>query len=142
MVPERMQEIVNTFSSAPREMRLPLLLEYSKKVPPLPADFVEKHGELEQVHECQTPFFLAIEIEDEKVQLYFDTPPEAPTTRGFAGVLLEGLNGLSPEEVLATPDEFYQDLKLGEIISPLRLRGMTAIMGRLKRQVREETQQA
>lgn len=64
-------------------------------------------------------------------------PPEAPTTRGFAGVLSEGLNGLSPDEVLATPDNFYEALKLGEVISPLRLRGMSAIMSRLKRQVRE-----
>ena len=137
MVPEKMQTIVETFSSAPKQLRLQLLLEYSKKVPPLPAGWAEKHGELEKVHECQTPFFVATEVEDNKVQFFFDAPPEAPTTRGFAGVIAEGLNGLSPDEVLQTPDNFYEDLKLGEVISPLRLRGMTAIMGRLKRQVRE-----
>lgn len=132
-----MQTIVHTFQNAPKQMRLQLLLEYSKKVPPLPQSLAENHDELERVHECQTPFFIATEVEAGKVQFYFDAPPEAPTTRGFAGVLSEGLNGLSPEEVLGTPDNFYEDLKLGEVISPLRLRGMTAIMGRLKRQVRE-----
>ncbi len=136
-VPEKLQTIVKTFQSAPKGLRLQLLLEYSKKVPPLPAHLAD--GELERVHECQTPFFVATEIEDDQVHFFFDAPPEAPTTRGFAGVLSEGLDGLSPAEVLATPDNFYEDLKLGEVISPLRLRGMTAIMGRLKRQVREHT---
>ena len=135
MVPEKLQTIVDTFQSAPKQLRLQLLLEYSKKVPPLPPELGS--GELERVHECQTPFFIATDVSDEHVQFYFDAPPEAPTTRGFAGVLSEGLNGLSPVEVLSTPDNFYEDLKLGEVISPLRLRGMTSIMGRLKRQVRE-----
>ena len=135
MVPDKLQTIVDTFQHAPKQLRLQLLLEYSKKVPPLPEGLDQ--GELERVHECQTPFFIATEVEDERVQFFFDAPPEAPTTRGFAGVLSEGLNGLSPDEVLSTPDNFYEDLKLGEVISPLRLRGMTAIMGRLKRQVRE-----
>lgn len=137
MVPERLQTIVDTFQNAPKQLRLQLLLEYSKKVPPLPESLVQNRDELEQVHECQTPFFIATEVDDEHVHFFFDAPPEAPTTRGFAGVLSEGLNGLSPDEVLSTPDNFYEDLKLGEVISPLRLRGMTAIMGRLKRQVRE-----
>lgn len=137
MVPERLQTIVDTFQNAPKQLRLQLLLEYSKKVPPLPETLAQNRDELEQVHECQTPFFIATEVDEGHVQFFFDAPPEAPTTRGFAGVLSEGLNGLSPDEVLSTPDNFYEDLKLGEVISPLRLRGMTAIMGRLKRQVRE-----
>ena len=135
VVPEKLQTIVHTFQSAPKQLRLQLLLEYSKKVPPLPERLAG--GELERVHECQTPFFVATEIDEGHVHFFFDAPPEAPTTRGFAGVLSAGLDGLSPDEVLATPDNFYEDLKLGEVISPLRLRGMTAIMGRLKRQVRE-----
>ena len=135
--PHKLQTIVQTFQSAPKQLRLQLLLEYSKKVPPLPESLAD--SDLERVHECQTPFFIATEVENDHVHFFFDAPPEAPTTRGFAGVLFEGLNGLSPDEVLATPDNFYEDLKLGEVISPLRLRGMTAIMGRLKRQVREQT---
>lgn len=136
-IPAQLQTIVETFQTAPKQLRLQLLLEYSKKVPPLPKQLEGRRDEMERVHECQTPFFIATEVEDERVQFFFDAPPEAPTTRGFAGVLSEGLSGLSPEEVLNTPDDFYQQLKLGEVISPLRLRGMTAIMGRLKRQVRE-----
>jgi cysteine desulfuration protein SufE len=94
---------------------------------------------MEQVVECQTPFFLATEVDgDRRVHLFFDVPAEAPTTRGFAGILREGLDGADADEVLATPNDFYEELGLAEVISSLRLRGMSAILFRLKRQVREQ----
>jgi cysteine desulfuration protein SufE len=43
------------------------------------------------------------------------------------------------EEVLDIPDDFPQDLGLTEAVSPLRVRGMTALLGRAKRQIREKT---
>ena len=142
-VPEQLQSIVSTFRSAPKQLRLQLLLEYSKKVPPLPAELEGSRDQMEKVHECQTPFFIATEFPDENhVVFHFDAPPEAPTTRGFAGILSEGLSGLSSKQILETPDDFYMQMKLGEVISPLRLRGMSAIMGRLKRQVSEHEGQA
>ncbi|MEJ2287693.1 MAG: SufE family protein [Deinococcales bacterium] len=134
-VPPSLQTILDTFRDAPRSLRLPLLLEYAGKLPPLPEGM---DAEMERVHECQTPLFLHAEIaEDGGVRLAFEAPEEAPTTRGFAGVVYEGLSGASVEEVLATPDDFYQSMGLAELISPLRLRGMGAILTRVKRQLRE-----
>ena len=89
--------------------------------------------------ECQTPFFLATEVdEDRRVHVFFDCPKEAPTTRGFAGLLHAGLEGATVEEVLDTPDDFYTRMGLAEAISSLRLRGMGAILHRLKRQLRDK----
>lgn len=136
-VPESLQTVVEQFKAAPKPLRLQLLLEYGKKVPPLPAALEGHREAMEQVHECQTPFFIATEVEGGAVRMHFDAPPEAPTTRGFAGILAEGLNGQPPEVVLATPDDFYAEMGLAEVISPLRLRGMSAILRRLKRQVAE-----
>jgi cysteine desulfuration protein SufE len=136
-MPEQLSTIVNTFRNAPKTLRLPLLLEYAGKVPPLPARFTEEPGRMEQVHECQTPFFLAVErsADGSGIELFFDAPEEAPTTRGFAGVLSEGLSGLTASEILAAPADFYSEMGLAELISPLRLRGMSAILARIKRQV-------
>ncbi len=137
--PPKLARIVDLFSGAPKDLRLQALLEYSRKVPPLPDHLAGQRDKMEQVVECQTPFFLATEVDDaQRVHLFFDVPAEAPTTRGFAGILREGLEGASAEEVLGTPDDFYENLGLAEVISSLRLRGMSAILFRLKRQVREQ----
>lgn len=140
-VPESLQTIVGQFKSAPKPLRLQLLLEYAGKVPPLPEWLEGQRDQMEQVHECQTPFFLATEYPSEnEVVFHFDAPPEAPTTRGFAGILSAGLSGQSPEAILETPEDFYNDMGLAEVISPLRLRGMSAIIRRLKRQVKDHRQ--
>ena len=136
-VPPSLQRIVDDFAAAPKALRLQLLLEYAGKVPPLPRELAERSEEMERVHECQTPLFVASDVhEDGTVTLYFDAPEEAPTTRGFSGILAEGLNGQSADALLETDDDFYLRMGLGELISPLRLRGMVGILSRLKRQVR------
>ena len=53
-------------------------------------------------------------------------------------MLAEGLKGATAAEILALSDDFYVGLGLSDVISPLRLRGMGAIVARLKRQVREQ----
>jgi cysteine desulfuration protein SufE len=137
-MPEKLQAIVDQFAAAPRELRVQALLDYSRRVPPLPAELESDRERLEQVHECQTPFFLATEVdEDGAVHLFFDCPPEAPTVRGFAGILRAGLEGERWEDVVAVPPDFYSGMGLQEVVSVLRLRGMGAILARLKRQIRE-----
>jgi len=141
--PAKLQRIVDLFAGAPKDLRLEALLEYSRKVPPLPSELEGHREAMEQVVECQTPFFLLTEVDDEgRVRLWFDVPPQAPTTRGFAGVLAEGLGGATVEEVLDTPDDFYTKMGLAEVISSLRLRGMSAILFRLKRQVAQAAEAA
>ncbi|MFI0791990.1 SufE family protein [Micromonospora rubida] len=138
-MPTKLAEIVDEFASAPPDVVLEMLLEYADVIPPLPEELAGREG-MEQVPECQTAFFLRAEVAPNgTVTTWFDCPPEAPTTRAFAGILAEGLAGLSAEEVLAVPDDLYQRMGLVQVISPLRVRGGTAILARLKRQVREQT---
>jgi len=134
----RLQEIADEFAAVPETERLQLLLEFAQELPPPPARYAAQHDLLERVPECQTPLFLAVELDpDAAVHLFFDAPPEAPTTRGFAGILHAGLDGLNAAEVLATPSEFSSQLGLQDLVSPLRLRGMAAMLARIKRQIRE-----
>jgi cysteine desulfuration protein SufE len=137
-IPVALERIVSRFERAPKELRVQALLQYAGKVPPLPEELAADRSGLEQVHECQTPFFLATQVDDERaVHLFFDAPPESPTVRGFAGILHEGLEGASVEDVLAVPPDFYGRMGLEAVVSPLRMRGMSAILARLQRQVRE-----
>ena len=134
----RLQEIVDDFAAVGDKDRLQLLLEFSEELPGLPDRYAEDPALLEPVPECQSPLFLAVEVgEDDTVHLFFDAPREAPTTRGFAGILHAGLDGMPADEVLATPAEFSSQLGLQHLVSPLRLRGMVAMLARIKRQIRE-----
>ena len=135
----RLQEIIDDFGAVPGNDRLQLLLEFSEELPPLPTRYAGHRDLLEQVPECQTPLFLAVEVDGGgAVHLFFDAPPESPTTRGFASILHAGLDGLTADEVLATPGEFSSQLGLNDLVSPLRLRGMAAMLARIKRQVRQQ----
>ena len=72
------------------------------------------------------------------VHMHATAPAESPTTRGFASILVQGLDGLSIDEVLdGVPADYPQSLGLTEAVSPLRVRGMTGMLGRVKRQVAE-----
>lgn len=140
-MPPKLQQIADVFRESPKEFRVEALLDFSRRVPELPAHLLEHRDRLEQVHECQTPFFLATEVDDDgSVHMFFEAPAESPTVRGFAGILHAGLEGEEAADVLAVPDDFYYGMGLEEVVTPLRLRGMGAILARLKRQIREQTE--
>ncbi|MBT8159444.1 MULTISPECIES: SufE family protein [Arthrobacter] len=138
-LPAALAEIVDDFQALTEPDRLQLLLEFSRGLPALPERLLDHPELLEQVVECQSPLFLTIEQERNAdgvaYRLFFKAPPEAPTTRGFAGVLHEGLDGLTAAEILAVPDDMPELLGLTRAITPLRMRGMTAMLGRIKRKV-------
>jgi cysteine desulfuration protein SufE len=141
-LPPALEEIAEDFSSASSQEKLQLLLEFSDDLPPLPERYAGHDELLERVDECQSPLFLVVEVADDAdraVHLFFHAPAESPTTRGFAGILHEGLDGLPAADVLAIPDDAPYRFGLGEAVSPLRLRGMVAMLGRIKRQVRLRT---
>ena len=140
VLPERLAEIRDEFLELPEPDRLQLLLEYSYELPPVPAEY-EDHPELyERVAECQSPVFIVIDVGgDWIVAMHATAPPEAPTTRGFASILAQGLTGLSAAEVLAVPGDFPQTLGLTRVVSPLRISGMTGMLLRAQRQVREKS---
>ena len=134
---EALQEIIEAFRDASQEERLDMLLEYAMNLPDLPEELHSARDTMEQVHECQTPVFLLAKLRDGKVHYYLDVPREAPTVRGFANILYEGLNGATPAAIIATPNDLYQQLGLHKVLSPLRLRGLTALLSRMKRNARE-----
>lgn len=138
-LPPALAELAEDFHAVSQADRLQLLLELSQDLPELPERYVGQLDKMERVDECQSPLFLAVEVADDEartVNLFFDAPQEAPTTRGFAGILHEGLDGLSASEVLAVPDDAPYRFALAEAVSPLRLRGMVGMLARIKRQVR------
>lgn len=127
---------MDLIQQSPLNFRVEALLDFARGVPPLPPEIAQQSQGWDKVPECQTPFSLTTRMENGSVRLFFDVPPEAPTVRAFAGILLAGLDGRSAEEILSTPNDFFYGKGLEEVVSALRLRGIEAILFRLKNQIR------
>ncbi|MDN3443895.1 SufE family protein [Microbacterium sp. APC 3901] len=137
-LPDTLAEIRDGFLETPEADRLLLLLEYSDELPEVSAE-VANHPEMyERVAECQSPVYIYVEVNDDVVTMHATAPPEAPTTRGFASILVQGLTGLTADEVLGIPDDYPQSIGLTRAVSPLRIGGMTGMLMRAKNQVRQK----
>jgi len=139
-LPESLSEIRDDFLALEQRDRLVLLLEFSNELPALPAEYEDHPDLFERVVECQSPVYIFVDVDAAgQVRMHATAPAEAPTTRGFASILAQGISGLSTDEVLGIPDDYPLDIGLTEVVSPLRMRGMVAMLGRVKRQIREKT---
>lgn len=138
-LPASLARIKDDFLALSQGERLQLLLEFANSLPELPEKYAAHREMLERVLECQSPVYLVVEVTDGVVRIIVTAPREAPTTRGFAAILHEGLDGLTVDEVLAVPSDYPLELGLTEAVSPLRIRGMMGMLGRIQRQVREKS---
>jgi len=132
----KLDDIVAEFTDLDPRERLELLLEFAENLPPLPQRYqAERDAGLHRVPECQTPVFIWVELPEGKVQIYADVAPEAPTVKGFVGILVDSYSGQPPETVLATPPDLLQRLGLLESLGMVRMRGLAAIQHHIRQQV-------
>ena len=137
-LPDALAETREDFLALGVKDRLTLLLDFSNELPELPERYRDHPDLLERVEECQSPVYIFVEVDDAGlVHMHATAPAEAPTTRGFASILAQGLDGLTPDEVMAIPADYPQSLGLNEAVSPLRVRGMSGMLARAKRQLAE-----
>jgi cysteine desulfuration protein SufE len=131
-----LDSLIPRFKSADRTTRLETLLDYSRKLPPLPERLEQQKNNGEhRVPECQTPVFLWVEVENGQVHIHADVSRESPTVRGFISLLARSLDGAAPDEVARVPDDLLDQLGLSETLGMTRTQGLSAILHRIKRSV-------
>jgi len=135
--PDALHHLLTTFREASPAQRLGLLVAYAELLPELPAALQQARDTMEQVDECATPVFLLAQLREGTVHYDIDVPRDAPTMRGFAGLLHASLNGATPAAIAATPDDLCQQLGLQQALGSLRVRGLTALLMRMKRNARD-----
>jgi cysteine desulfuration protein SufE len=131
-LPGKLQEIVDDFALAEKQEKVELLIQYAESLPPLPAWLEDERDTMDAVPECMTPVHVFGELKDGRITFHFDIPPQAPTVRGLAAILANGLNGCTPEEILSVPADFYLAMDLQEAISHQRLNGFMGILAHMK----------
>jgi cysteine desulfuration protein SufE len=137
MLPQ-LEKTIQRFAASDRQTRLELLLDYSKKLPPLPERLVPLRDQgINRVPECQSPVFLFLERENGGLVLHADAPREAPTVRGFVSLLSKAVHGATAEQVAELPGDILDRLGLAEALGMTRMHGLTAMVGRLKRMAKD-----
>ena len=131
-----LDDLLDMFSMVEGTTRLELLHDYGQKFPRLPEVYHPlRDAGMYMVHECQAPVFLKAEMADGLIRLVADVPREAPTARGFIGLLIELFDGETREKLLEAPDDLLDQLGILPLLGMQRRRGLTAIYQSLKAQV-------
>ncbi|MDY7108901.1 MAG: SufE family protein [Planctomycetota bacterium] len=133
---DRLQDIIDTFRSVDEELRLELLLDYSRRLPALPDRLrAQRDAGLNRVPECMTPVFLFVErdgADSDHVRLFIDVADEAPTVRGMLGIIVAAYDGARAGEIGDLPADLVNRLGLGGAIRMNRLVGLSAILQRIR----------
>lgn len=133
---ERVAETAETFQMLDPQTRLELLLDYADGLPELPEALrAERDAGLGRIVECQSPVYLFTAVEDGRVRLWADAPVQAPTVRGFAGLLTELVDGAPTSDIADLPDDLLYRLGIGQSLGMTRQRGLAAVLHRVKHAV-------
>ncbi len=136
---QRIEEIIEMFQSADYQETLALLIDYSEDLPELPERFVENRDNgFNQVHECETPVFIFIEVQNDKVDIFADVPEESPTVRGLVSILVSAFDGATTSEIEEAPADLLMQLGLAQKLGIRRVRGLSAVYAMIKNEVKKQ----
>jgi len=138
---KELDEIIEEFNHADYQETLELLIDYSENLPELPKEFAgDRDKGINRVHECETPVFLFVDVDRDKVNIFADVPPESPTVRGLVSILVTAFNGATPDDVTNAPDDLLMKIGIGQKIGMRRMHGLSAVYSRIKDEVRKKSQ--
>jgi cysteine desulfuration protein SufE len=126
----KQQELISDFEELEdwRE-RYRAIIEFGEELAPLPPEF--RHDKY-LVKECQNRVWLgALQKADSSVEYFADG--ESQIVKGLAALLINLYSGHTADEILNTPAEFVQALRLGENLTRNRTNGLAALVSRIKR---------
>jgi cysteine desulfuration protein SufE len=141
-LPPSIERALSYFRKLSREDKMQALVQYSKKLEPLPERFKDLDRAPFTVPECQTRVDVFPEMRDGKLSFYADLDPRrSPTIAAFLAILFGAVNNQPPSTTLAIPNDFAR-MVMESIGLGAREVGLNAMVERLKRHAREATRSA
>ncbi len=132
-LPPALDKIVQRFARVTDPKRkYEQLIYYAKKVEAMPeADKIDAN----KVMGCVSQVFITATLCEGKVQFAGDS--DAQLVKGLVGLLLEGMNGLTPQEVVTLAPDFIKDTGLDVSLTPSRANGFYNIFKLMQRKASE-----
>ena len=121
-------------STADPKRRYEYVLWLAKKLKPLPTE--EQTDDI-RVRGCVSQVFVRGELEDGVMHWRGDS--DALITKGLLALLIQGLDGLTPEQVQAVDPAFIEATGLQASLTPSRANGFLNILRMMQAQARAQT---
>ncbi len=109
--------------------RYEFVLWLAKKLAPLPDEFRQESF---KVKGCVSQVYVVAQLANGK--LHWQGDSDAQITKGLLALLIEGMEGLSPEEVAAMDPSFLQATGLQGSLTPSRANGFLNIFRMMQAQ--------
>lgn len=123
-LPANLEKIVSRFKrKADPKQKYQQLLWYANKLEPMAEDDKNPNN---KVHGCVSQVFITADYVDGKVMYHGDS--DAQLVKGLVGLLINGLNGLSPAEIVAVQPDFIEETGLKVSLTPSRANGFLNIL--------------
>jgi cysteine desulfuration protein SufE len=132
-LPPNLAKIVGRFQrpSDPKR-RYEQLIWYGQRLKEFPES--EKVPE-NKVSGCVSQVYITATLEDGK--LVFQGDSDSQLTKGLVGLLVEGLNGLTPAKVVQLTPDFIQETGLNVSLTPSRANGFYNIFKTMQKKALE-----
>ena len=136
-MPPSIERVLSYFRKLSREEKMQALVQYARKLEPLPERFAALDRAAFTVPECQTRVDLFPEVRDGKLYFYGDlNARQSPTIAAFLAIVFSAVNGQPPSTTIAIPGDFVRTV-MESIGLGAREVGLNAMVERLKRHARE-----
>lgn len=132
-IPPTVDRVLSRFRKLSREEKMTALVQYSRKLEPLPDRFKALDREAFTVPECQTRVDIFPEMRDGKMHYYADVnTKQSPTVAAVLAIVFQAVNDQPPSTTLDIPQDFVRQL-MDSIGLGARESGLSAMIARLKR---------
>lgn len=136
-IPPSIDRVLKLFRSMGREEKMQALVQYSKKLEPLPERFKDLDRGSFTIPECMTRVDIIPEVRDGKITFYADlNVRQSPTIAAVLAIIFAAVNGQPPSTTLGIPQDFVRIL-MESIGLGAREPGLNAMVTRLKRYARD-----
>ncbi len=129
VLPPNLAKIVERFQrhSDPKK-RYEQLLWYAKKLDAMPDAAKTPENKVEG---CVSQVFITADLKEGKV--YYQGDSDAQLVKGLVALLIQGLNGLTPEEISQVTPDFIEATGLQVSLTPSRANGFYNIFQMMKK---------
>ena len=132
-LPPRLQQFVDESATLDKLTRSMLLIDYAAGLGDYPED---KKDDVHRVRGCTSLVYLDADFDETEGVMRYRGFADAQIVKGMVAILVTGLNGETPETIVAVDPTFILDAGLGEALSVTRQGGLSNILNRMQNAAR------